>query len=202
MKRIISSILVVIMLVLSLASCGYSLKSDDMTDYATFNAEDKAAFEKALLELIIKDGEFKSVKTDTAAAHVIHDPAGSTDGNIHALFEGLKLDFNGLTAVERSDPQIRCALERLHFFSDLQTEFPGRREDKRLDFFAPGERFKHGQSERGGFAGAGLSLTDQIMRAGKQSGNRQFLDGGGFFKTFGAQCFKSNFRKSELSEFS
>ena len=59
MKRIISSILVVVMLVLSLASCGYSFKDDDMTDYATFSDADKAAFEAALLQLLIKDGEFK-----------------------------------------------------------------------------------------------------------------------------------------------
>ena len=56
MKRIICSILVVVMLVLSLVSCGYSFRKDNMENYATF---DKAAFEAAIKALLIEDGEFK-----------------------------------------------------------------------------------------------------------------------------------------------
>ena len=58
MKRILASVLVVVMLILSLASCGYSIAKEDFSKYTTFTAEDKAAFEKALAALVIEDGEF------------------------------------------------------------------------------------------------------------------------------------------------
>ena len=62
-KRIIGLILVVAMLTLSLVSCGYSFAKDDLSAYATFSAENKAAFEEALKKLIIEDGDFT---TDSA----------------------------------------------------------------------------------------------------------------------------------------
>ena len=57
-KRIIGLILVVAMLTLSLVSCGYSFAKDDLTAYATFSAENKAAFEEALKKILIEDGDF------------------------------------------------------------------------------------------------------------------------------------------------
>lgn len=58
-KRIISLVLVVVMAVLALASCGYSYQSDDLTKYATFN---KQAFLDALVDaenvIEIADGSF------------------------------------------------------------------------------------------------------------------------------------------------
>ena len=56
MKKL-SLLALVLVLVVSLASCGYSLKKDDMSDYATF---DKAKFEAALkaLKYCIKDKRF------------------------------------------------------------------------------------------------------------------------------------------------
>ena len=51
-------ILVAIMVVLSLVSCGYSIASENMSDYATLSAEDKAAFEAALKNLVIEDGDY------------------------------------------------------------------------------------------------------------------------------------------------
>lgn len=54
-KRIISLILVVVMSVLALASCGYSFAEDDMTQYATFSAEE---FLNAIKEFDIKDSDF------------------------------------------------------------------------------------------------------------------------------------------------
>ncbi len=55
MKRILSSILVVVMLVLTLVGCGYSVEEDKMTSYATFN---KDAFEALLQNIKIEDGDF------------------------------------------------------------------------------------------------------------------------------------------------
>ncbi len=66
-KRIISLILVVVMSVLALASCGYSYTRDDMTKYATF---DKAAFLAALAEFEIEDGDFTE-NAETRAQKVL-----------------------------------------------------------------------------------------------------------------------------------
>ena len=69
MKRIISSILVVIMLVLSLASCGYSFRKDDMNNYASFT--DQEGFAKALLSLVVENGEFLSGDATIRAEKVL-----------------------------------------------------------------------------------------------------------------------------------
>ena len=58
-RRIIGLILVVVMLALSLASCGtYSIASDDLSAYATFSEADKATFEKLLEKIAVEDGDF------------------------------------------------------------------------------------------------------------------------------------------------
>lgn len=64
-KRIIASILVVVMLVLALASCGtYSFTSDeDLMKYVTF---DEAAFKEALNKIEIEDGDFTTNETTRA----------------------------------------------------------------------------------------------------------------------------------------
>lgn len=58
MKRIVGLILAAVMLTLSLVSCGYSFAKDDLSSYATFSAEDKAAFEKIFENIVIEDGDF------------------------------------------------------------------------------------------------------------------------------------------------
>ena len=71
-RRIISSILVVVMLVLSLVSCGYSYTKDDLSQYMTF---DKAAFEAGLKNLDFEDGEFTTDKEtrEKKIAHYIYN---------------------------------------------------------------------------------------------------------------------------------
>ena len=54
-RRIISAVLVIVTLVLSLVSCGYSYTKDDLTQYMSFNKE---AFDATLASLEIKDGDF------------------------------------------------------------------------------------------------------------------------------------------------
>ena len=54
-KRIICSILVVVMLTLSLTGCGYSLAKDDLTQYATLDANKLGEF---LQNISIEDGDF------------------------------------------------------------------------------------------------------------------------------------------------
>ena len=54
-KRILSLILVVVMLALTLTSCSYNFAKDDMSNYATLDAE---AFKAALQKLAIEDGDY------------------------------------------------------------------------------------------------------------------------------------------------
>lgn len=58
MKRTISMILVAVMMILSLVSCGYSIANEDISLYATLSQEDKTKFESALKNLLIEDGDF------------------------------------------------------------------------------------------------------------------------------------------------
>ena len=70
-KRIISMILVVVMLVLSLASCGsFNYAKEDLGAYATLTSENKAALEAELLALLIKDADFGS-DDETRAKKVV-----------------------------------------------------------------------------------------------------------------------------------
>lgn len=66
-RRIIGLLLVVVMLTLTLAGCGYSYAKDDMEQYAEF---DKAAFLAALQSLEIADGEF-TTDEETRAIKVL-----------------------------------------------------------------------------------------------------------------------------------
>ena len=66
-RRIIGMLLVAVMLIGSLVSCGYSYEKDDLSKYATF---DKDAFEKAISALVIEDGDFTK-DADTRADKVI-----------------------------------------------------------------------------------------------------------------------------------
>lgn len=69
-KRIISLFLVAVMLVLSLVGCGYSIANDDLSAYATFSAEDKAALAAKLEKIIIEDGSF-TADEETRAKKVL-----------------------------------------------------------------------------------------------------------------------------------
>ncbi len=54
-KRIISLILVTVMLMLSLASCGYSLATDDLSKYSSYSKDE---FDKIFESIEIEDGDF------------------------------------------------------------------------------------------------------------------------------------------------
>ena len=66
-RRIISTILVVVMLTLTLVGCGYDYTKDNLKDYAEFN---KAAFDAALQTLEIEDGDF-TMDEETRALKVL-----------------------------------------------------------------------------------------------------------------------------------
>ena len=115
MKRIICSILVVVMLALSLASCGYNIADDDMTSYATFSDAEMAAFEKAIKAILIEDGEFTTddEKREKAVMEMVYAAVADAMGSdAQKLTEGvpngrdliyysyyMTADFDGTTAV-------------------------------------------------------------------------------------------------------
>lgn len=114
MKRIICSILVVVMLALSLASCGYNIAKDDMTSYATFSEADIKAFEEALKAILIEDGEFTTddEAREKAVMEVVYAAVADAMGtDAEKLTEGkpdgrdliyysyyMSADFDGTTA--------------------------------------------------------------------------------------------------------
>ncbi len=87
-KRIISFILVVVMVALSLTSCGYSLAEEDLTQYASFNSE---AFAEIFKSVEVEDGDFTSdeairvKKVEDSIYQLLISAAGSTtltDGDV------------------------------------------------------------------------------------------------------------------------
>lgn len=89
MKRIICSILVVVMLALSLVGCGYSYAKDDMGKYAKFS--DQAAFEALLKKLVIKDGEFTTddaIRAEKVEENIASTIAKAIKGDLDKKTEG------------------------------------------------------------------------------------------------------------------
>lgn len=117
MKRIICSILVVVMLVLSLAGCGYSFRKDSMTNYASFT--DKEGFAAALMGLLIEDGDFKldaAVREEKVLENIYSAISSAISSDAEKLKEGkpsvrdvvyyayyATADFDGVTSVFYTD---------------------------------------------------------------------------------------------------
>ena len=92
-KRIISLILVVVMLLLTLCSCSFNYEKKNLTKYASFNATE---FEKALLSLVIENGEFG---TDEDArwiqvADTIFSALATDKGTDDKIFEGVATKYD------------------------------------------------------------------------------------------------------------
>lgn len=129
MKRIIGSILVVVMLALSLIGCGYSFADDNMAKYATFSAEDKAAFEKALTLIVIENGDFvldADVREEKVLDSIYAAIADAEGTEAEKLKEGkpdgrdviyyayyATADFDGVTAVLYADKMKSTSASKL-----------------------------------------------------------------------------------------
>ena len=78
-KRIISTVLVIVMLALSLVSCGFSYENSDLSGYASF---DKDAFLAELLTLEIEEGGFtgdENVRTQKVIDNIYSTLTGLVD---------------------------------------------------------------------------------------------------------------------------
>ncbi|MBR2651134.1 MAG: hypothetical protein IKD45_05685 [Clostridia bacterium] len=89
-RRITCLILVVVMLMLCLASCGYSYTKDDLSKYASF---DKAAFEAAINTLVIEDGNYKESDREKLQMDDIYTALAKKIDTDAKLYKGV-LDTN------------------------------------------------------------------------------------------------------------
>jgi hypothetical protein len=83
---------------------------------------------------------------------------------------------------------------------DLDAELARRREDEGLDVGVVGiDELDHGQPERGGLAGAGLRLSDDVP-ALEQHRDRLLLDGAGRLVSHVAERGEDRFGEAQISE--
>ena len=117
------------------------------------------------------------VHAQAAALHVIHYPAGGADDHLGAVFQRLQLIAVTAAAVNRHDFQaFQAGGEGLKRGGHLNGELAGGGQHQHLRCFQRRvQACQQGQAESGGFAGAGLRLTQQVT-AFQQRGNALFLN--------------------------
>jgi hypothetical protein len=107
------------------------------------------------------------VEHDLAAAEQVHQPSGSRNQHIDALFERLDL-ITHLHAAHQQGHRERVVLAVfLEILGDLHRQLTSRLEDQRARHSraaaAVMEDVDHRQHEAGGFARPGLSNADQVL---------------------------------------
>ncbi len=118
-----------------------------------------------------------------SATHVIHQPAGCADDDVHAAFELTQLHRVVLAAVYRQYLEAtQVARIRLKCFGHLNGQFARRGQHQNLWFRPPQiEARQQRQREGGGFAGARLRLTydvapcQQMRNGGNLNRRRRFV---------------------------
>ena len=108
---------------------------------------------------------------------MIDDPAGRADNDMHAAAQAAELRAIGLAAIDWQNAKTRnmrgVALE---CFGNLDRQFARWREYERLRLgLVQVELVQDRQGKRGGLAGAGLRLAEDVL-AGQQVRNRLRLD--------------------------
>ena len=128
------------------------------------------------LVALVEHEEADGLQRQRLAADVIEDAARGADHDVHAGAQLLDLLADGRAAVDRDDRQALVLAERRHLAADLQRELAGRREHDRLGHLVGGvDRADDRQAERGGLAGAGARLDQQVL-AGDHGGVDRGLD--------------------------
>ena len=131
-------------------------------------------------------------KIERTAFEVIDDAARRADDDVHAAAQASELRTVGLAPVDRQHVEARdmrgIALEG---FGDLDRELARRRQHEGLrPGLAQVEPVQDRQGERGGLAGAGLGLAEQVL-AVDQVRNRRRLDRRGrFIADFGEDALQ------------
>ncbi len=134
-KRIISLVLVVVMLLSFLCSCSFNYANRKLTKYASFNATE---FEKALLSLVIDDGDFgidevtrhtkvldtifAALATDAGTDNKIYD---ATVGKYDVLYYGYYVTFSKEIEKEVDGEKVKETVEYTVFTDAMNPAKPG-----------------------------------------------------------------------------
>ena len=121
-----------------------------------------------------------------AALHMIEQPAGRGDDDVHAAGEGFGLRLHADATVHRGAFERDVPAVGARALQHLLGELPGRHEDQRPQRARPvlrAEPLQDRQQERGGLAGAGLGRSDDVA-ARQGEGDGFLLNGGGALVSF------------------
>src|SRR5205823_14006462 len=125
------------------------------------------------------------------------------DDNMRALPKALKLALVRLAAINRK--RVQAALEKcelVNLFGDLDGQLARGTENEHLSSTLSDVHFFDGRrGERGGFAGAGLGLANNVP-AGQQEGNCGGLNRRGLFKAELVYGFQQIGRKTQFRKWS
>ena len=115
---------------------------------------------------LVEDQHLQRVELERAAPHVIERAARGGDDDVGAAFEGADLLVHRRAAVERQDRQPDAFRVLVHRLGDLHRQLARRHEHEAAGLARAGrpcaDPLQHRQRERGGLAGAGLGLAEQI----------------------------------------
>ena len=129
-----------------------------------------------LVGLVEHDG-LERVELEALAFEVVHDPARGADDDLGAARELAQLHHHALAAVDRQHVEVLQVVGVLgEGFGDLDRELARRREHQHLRAgVGEVDARQHRQCERGGLAGAGLRLAEDVV-AGEQLRDAGGLD--------------------------
>ena len=127
-------------------------------------------------------------------------PSGRPHDHGGGVAEGAELTVDRLAAVHRHHAQAASAREFVNLLGGLDRQLAGRDQHERLgSALAWIERRQQRQGERGGLAGAGLRLPDQVF-AGEKRRDRARLNGRRRLESGGRDGGEEHFGQSELAE--
>ena len=146
--------------------------------------------------------EFPDVKR--SPVQVVEYPARRSDDHVDAFGQSAELFAHRSAAVDGRDRQLAAAVQRQQFLGHLQRQFARGHEDQGLSrALKRAEPFENRQAERGGLAGPGLGLRDDVVRlfGVEQSGNCQPLYGRRGLEAFRANRLERPVGQPEGAEF-
>ena len=129
----------------------------------------------------VQHQDFNRTESQPALVHKVEQPSRSGDHDVNAALQSIGLSLLADTAEDCGMAQMKVNRVRAEFFTDLDREFAGGRQDQGARappvFLAVSARktFENGKGEGRGLAGAGLGDTQQIL-AVQQLGNGACLD--------------------------
>jgi hypothetical protein len=126
----------------------------------------------------VEDQRGQCVELQAAAFHVVHDPAGGADDDMHAVFQTGHLIAQRRAATQRQHLDVFLeAGQAADFLGHLIGQFARRAQHQRLDREQLRVQFgQQWQSEGCSLAATGLGLGDQVV-AGQRQRQAGGLDG-------------------------